>query len=42
MHLTEWCQAAHDHGDRFLPTTDQIAIEWRRIATILAFDRVLS
>jgi len=34
-YLTEWLRKLrHDHGDRILPVTDQIAVEWGRIATI--------
>lgn len=34
-HLTEWLRKLrHDHGDRILPITDQIAVEWGRIAAI--------
>jgi toxin FitB len=34
-HLTEWLRKLrHDHGDRILPVTDQIAVEWGRIAAI--------
>ena len=33
--LTEWLRKLrHDHGDRILPITDQIAVEWGRIAAI--------
>jgi len=32
-HLSEWLRKLrHDHGDRILPITDQIAVEWGRIA----------
>jgi len=32
-HLTEWLRKLrHDHADRILPITDQIAVEWGRIA----------
>ncbi|MFB9951843.1 type II toxin-antitoxin system VapC family toxin [Rhizobium puerariae] len=34
-HLTEWLRRLrHDHADRILPVTDQIAVEWGRIAAI--------
>ncbi len=34
-HLTEWLRKLRrDHGDRILPVTDQIAVEWGRIAAI--------
>lgn len=34
-HLTEWLRKLrHDHSDRILPVTDQIAVEWGRIAAI--------
>lgn len=34
-HLAEWLRKLrHDHGDRILPVTDQIAGEWGRIAAI--------
>ncbi|MBB3520833.1 type II toxin-antitoxin system VapC family toxin [Rhizobium redzepovicii] len=34
-HLTEWLRKLrHDHGARILPVTDQIAVEWGRIAAI--------
>lgn len=34
-HLTEWLRKLrHDHGDRILPITDQIAVEWGRVAAI--------
>lgn len=34
-HLTEWLRKLrHDHADRILPVTDQIAVEWGRIAAI--------
>ena len=34
-HLAEWLRKLrHDHGDRILPVTDQIAVEWGRIAAI--------
>ena len=34
-HLTEWLRKLrHDHGDRILPVTDRIAVEWGRIAAI--------
>lgn len=34
-HLTEWLRKLrHDHGHRILPVTDQIAVEWGRIAAI--------
>lgn len=34
-HLTEWLRKLrHDHGDRILPVTDQIAVEWGRIAAV--------
>jgi len=32
-HLEEWLRKLrHDHGSRILPITDQIAVEWGRIA----------
>ena len=32
-HLSEWLRKLrHDHGDRILPVTDQIAVEWGRLA----------
>lgn len=32
-HLGEWLRKLrHDHGDRILPITDKIAVEWGRIA----------
>lgn len=32
-HLSEWLRKLrHDHRDRILPITDQIAVEWGRIA----------
>ncbi len=32
-HLAEWLRKLrHDHGDRILPITDKIAVEWGRIA----------
>jgi len=32
-HLAEWLRKLrHDHSDRILPVTDQIAVEWGRIA----------
>lgn len=32
-HLAEWLRKLrHDHADRILPITDQIAVEWGRIA----------
>lgn len=32
-HLEEWLRKLrHDHGGRILPITDQIAVEWGRIA----------
>ncbi|NLR96989.1 type II toxin-antitoxin system VapC family toxin [Rhizobium sp. P38BS-XIX] len=32
-HLEEWLRKIrHDHGNRILPITDQIAVEWGRIA----------
>jgi len=32
-HLVEWLRKLrHAHGDRILPVTDQIAVEWGRIA----------
>ncbi|MBY5544156.1 type II toxin-antitoxin system VapC family toxin [Rhizobium leguminosarum] len=34
-HLTEWLRKLrYDHGDRILPVTDEIAVEWGRIAAI--------
>lgn len=34
-HLAEWLRKLrHDHGSRILPVTDQIAVEWGRIAAI--------
>jgi len=34
-HLAEWLRKLrHDHGDRILPVTDQIAVEWGRIAAV--------
>lgn len=34
-HLTEWLRRLrHDHADRILPVTDEIAVEWGRIAAI--------
>ncbi|ACB96141.1 type II toxin-antitoxin system VapC family toxin [Beijerinckia indica] len=34
-HLAEWlAKLRHDHADRILPVTDQIAVEWGRIAAI--------
>lgn len=34
-HLIEWLRKLrHDHGERILPVTDQIAVEWGRIAAI--------
>jgi toxin FitB len=34
-HLAEWLRKLrHDHGERILPVTDQIAVEWGRIAAI--------
>lgn len=34
-HLAEWLRKLrHDHADRILPVTDQIAVEWGRIAAI--------
>jgi len=34
-HLAEWLQKIrHDHGDRILPITGEIAVEWGRIAAI--------
>ena len=33
--LTEWLQRLrHDHADRILAVTDQIAIEWGRLAAL--------
>ena len=33
--LAEWLQTLrHDHGDRILPITDRIAIEWGRLAAL--------
>jgi predicted nucleic acid-binding protein len=32
-HLAEWLRKIrHDHADRILPVTDQISVEWGRIA----------
>jgi toxin FitB len=34
-HLAEWLRKLrHDHADRILPITDQIAVEWGRIAAL--------
>ncbi|MFZ5673807.1 MAG: type II toxin-antitoxin system VapC family toxin [Pseudomonadota bacterium] len=34
-HLAEWLQKIrHDHGDRILPITAEIAVEWGRIAAM--------
>lgn len=34
-HLTEWLRKLrHDHRDRILPITDQIAVEWGRISAL--------
>jgi toxin FitB len=34
-HLAEWLQKLrHDHADRILPITDQVALEWGRIAAL--------
>ncbi len=34
-HLAEWLRKIrHDHADRILPVTDQISVEWGRIAAI--------
>jgi predicted nucleic acid-binding protein len=34
-HLAEWLRKIrHDHATRILPVTDQIAVEWGRIAAI--------
>lgn len=34
-HLAEWLRKLrHDHTNRILPVTDQIAVEWGRIAAI--------
>tara|TARA_R110002020_G_scaffold367683_3_gene579555 strand:- start:15703 stop:16110 length:408 start_codon:yes stop_codon:yes gene_type:complete len=34
-HLSEWLRKLrHDHGDRILPVTEKIAVEWGRIAAI--------
>ena len=34
-HLVEWLhKIRHDHADRILPVTDQISVEWGRIAAI--------
>lgn len=34
-HLSEWLRKLrHDHRDRILPVTDQIAVEWGRISAI--------
>ena len=33
--LTEWLQKLrHDHADRILPITDQIAVEWGRLSAL--------
>ncbi|MGA0565354.1 type II toxin-antitoxin system VapC family toxin [Ancylobacter sp. VNQ12] len=34
-HLAEWLRRIrHDHAERILPVTDQISVEWGRIAAI--------
>jgi predicted nucleic acid-binding protein len=34
-HLAEWLRKLrHDHRDRILPVTDQISVEWGRIAAV--------
>ena len=34
-HLAEWLRKLrHDHADRILPVSDQISVEWGRIAAI--------
>ena len=34
-HLAEWLRKIrHDHADRILPVSDQISVEWGRIAAI--------
>ncbi|MEZ0171231.1 type II toxin-antitoxin system VapC family toxin [Microvirga sp. TS319] len=34
-HLAEWLRKLrHNHADRILPVTDQIAVEWGRIAAL--------
>jgi predicted nucleic acid-binding protein len=34
-HLTEWLQKLRrDHADRILPITDQVAVEWGRVAAL--------
>lgn len=34
-HLAEWLRKLrHDHAERILPISDQIAVEWGRIAAI--------
>jgi predicted nucleic acid-binding protein len=34
-HLAQWLRKLrHDHADRILPVTDQISVEWGRIAAI--------
>jgi predicted nucleic acid-binding protein len=34
-HLSEWLQKLrHDHADRILAVTDQVALEWGRIAAL--------
>ena len=34
-HLAEWLRRIrHDHADRILPVSDQISVEWGRIAAI--------
>jgi predicted nucleic acid-binding protein len=34
-HLAEWLRRLrHDHGERILPVTGEIAVEWGRIASI--------
>lgn len=36
-HLTEWLRKLrHDHADRILPVTDEIAVEWGRLSAIRA------
>jgi toxin FitB len=34
-HLAEWLRKLqHDHADRILPITDQVAVEWGRVAAL--------
>ncbi|MET4214513.1 type II toxin-antitoxin system VapC family toxin [Bradyrhizobium sp. LA2.1] len=34
-HLAEWLRKLrHDHADRILPVTDQVSVEWGRLAAI--------